>query len=867
MVGGPKEPESAPARGGDPEILTDVFRQLPLFELNLSTLHWKGTPKVAFLFGLDPATASESFSDWERLIVDEDVVKLRAAIGAAQSPREFGFDFRVRRGQDIRWLSLSGIIEQQADSAAIFRGTCADITDKKTIETEFEKKISDLQEEAHILDVVNRAGVAIAAERGLEQLVQLVTDAGVEMSGAQFGAFFYNVINNNGESYTLYTLSGAPRSAFERFPMPRNTAVFEPTFRGTGTIRSDDILADLRYGHSAPYHGMPQGHLPVRSYLAVPVMSRSGEVLGGLFFGHSQPCIFTARAERAVSAIAAQAAVAIDNARLHQANDRELDARRGAERELQELNEALEARASERSLQLATSKARLEETEHRFQLLVEAVTDYAIYMLDVDGNVVNWNPGAERIKGYAPGEIIGQHFSRFYTESEQRNGVPQRALLTAAATGKYEAEGLRVRKDGSTFWASATLNAIHDSNGTLVGFTKITRDLTERKSTEERLRQAQKMEAVGQLTGGVAHDFNNLLTIIMGNLETLQRRMPEKADERIGRFAEAALMGVDRAAVLVRKLLAFSRRQTLEPKPVSVDNLIAGMSDMLKRTLGETIIVETSIAEDLWPTFVDVNQLESALLNLAINSRDAMPTGGKLTIEAANVFLNRNYADIAEIPSGQYVGLFVTDSGIGMTPEVVSQAFDPFFTTKEVGQGTGLGLSQVYGFIKQSGGHIKIYSEVGEGTTVKLYLPRYLPSEGSAETKTKERGIPRAKGETILVVEDDAIVRSLSVDTLSELGYRVIGAPDAATALQILDGSREIALLFTDVVLPKGMNGKQLADEAQNRRPALKVLFTSGYPRNAIVHQGRLDPGVELLAKPFTYAALAEQVRRILDEP
>jgi PAS domain S-box-containing protein len=334
-------------------------------------------------------------------------------------------------------------------------------------------------------------------------------------------------------------------------------------------------------------------------------------------------------------------------------------------------------------------------------------------MLDPAGNVVNWNAGAERIKGYGAKEIIGQHFSLFYTEEDRRSGRPQQVIATAAQTGRYEQEGWRVRKDGSLFWASAVVNAIYDSAGQLVGFAKITRDLTERRAAEERLRQAQKMEALGQLVGGVAHDFNNLLTAISGNIETLQRRLTRGADDNLQRPAKAALDATARAALMTNRLLAFSRHQPLEPRSVSVNSLITGMSEILRQTLGESVQIETVLAAGVWAIFVDANQLESALLNLAVNSRDAMPEGGKLTIEAANTYLDEAYSAIAEVPPGQYVGIFVSDTGTGMTPEVASKAFDPFFTTKEVGQGTGLGLSQVYGFIKQSGGYVRIYSEVG----------------------------------------------------------------------------------------------------------------------------------------------------------
>jgi PAS domain S-box-containing protein len=543
----------------------------------------------------------------------------------------------------------------------------------------------------------------------------------------------------------------------------------------------------------------------------------------------------------------------------------EITERKVLEARLLALNETLESRVAERTRELETSVKNLEETERRFRLLVEGVTDYAIFMLDPAGHVVNWNAGAERINGYSAREIIDQHFSLFYTEQDRQNGLPQQVIEAAARTGRYEHEGWRVRKDGSLFWASAVVNAIHDSAGQLLGFAKITRDLTERRTTEERLRQAQKMEAFGQLVGGVAHDFNNLLTAISGNIETLQRRLPEGVDDNPQRLAKAALHATARGALMTSRLLAFSRRQPLEPKSVSVNSLIAGMSEILQQTLGETVQIETVLAAGVWAIFVDSNQLESALLNLAVNSRDAMPQGGKLTIEAANTYLDEAYSAIAEVPAGQYVGIFVSDIGTGMTPEVASKAFDPFFTTKEVGQGTGLGLSQVYGFIKQSGGYVKIYSEVGAGTTIKIYLPRYVSADRAAEEKPAAIPIARANGETILMVEDDADVRSSVVEILGEMGYRVNEARDGLSALRQLDAYPETRLLLTDVGLPGGMNGRQLADEALRRRPGLKVLFASGYARNAIVHHGRLDPGVELIMKPFTYAELAAKVRRVLD--
>jgi len=392
--------------------------------------------------------------------------------------------------------------------------------------------------------------------------------------------------------------------------------------------------------------------------------------------------------------------------------------------------------------------------------------------------------------------------------------------------------------------------------------------LTERRATEERLHQSQKMEGIGQLTGGVAHDFNNLLTIIIGNLETLQRNFRDDSldKSRLERAAENAMRGARRAEALTQRMLAFSRQQPLEPKSVDVGRLVSGMSDFLRRTLGEQIAVETVLVGGLWRAFADPNQLEVAIVNLAVNARDAMPNGGKLTIETANIHLDEIYAAAqAEVLPGQYVLVAVTDTGVGMTPEVRAKAFDPFFTTKDVGHGTGLGLSQVYGFVKQSRGHVKIYSEVGEGTTVKIYLPRHH-SEAEDEVEAPMPSIARGRrSETVLVVEDDADVRTYSTDCLRELGYNVLEAPHARAALQVLDANPDIAVIFTDIGLPGGMNGRELAEEARKRHPTIKVLFTTGYARNAIVHDGRLDPGVELLTKPFTQAALGAKLRDIID--
>ncbi|HET8997691.1 MAG TPA: ATP-binding protein [Acetobacteraceae bacterium] len=395
--------------------------------------------------------------------------------------------------------------------------------------------------------------------------------------------------------------------------------------------------------------------------------------------------------------------------------------------------------------------------------------------------------------------------------------------------------------------------------------TSLREQIEQREKVEEALRQAQKMEAIGQLTGGVAHDFNNLLQVILGNLERLRRRALDPMEAH--RLIDAALRGAERAATLTQRLLAFSRRQPLAPKVLEVNKLVTGMSDLLSRTLGENIRIETVLAGGLWRVSADENQLESALLNLAVNARDAMQGAGKLTIETGNAYLDDAYVrNEEEVKPGQYVLIAVSDTGSGMSKDILDRVFEPFFTTKEIGQGTGLGLSMVYGFVKQSGGHVKLYSELGQGTTVKLYLPRLLTEPAQAQAPQSAASLPRGhRNELVLVVEDEDDVRALTVDTLQELGYDVLQAMDGASALRLLESEPGIRLLFTDVGLPGGLNGRQLADAARQTRPGLKVLFTTGYARNAIVHHGRLDPGVQLISKPFSDTDLAHKVRQMLD--
>ena len=654
--------------------------------------------------------------------------------GKAQLFKELLIPMRRDGRTEDTWFTFS-YTPLRDDDGAIAGILCAamEVTDQVSAKRGEQTALEELREKSETLAVINRAGAAITAELNVDRLTQIAVDAGVALTGAEFGAFFYNVDDGEGGSYMLYALSGVDRKNFDKFPMPRNTKVFAPTFNGDGVVRSDDILLDPRYGQNTPHSGMPKGHLPVRSYLAVPVKSRDGSVIGGLFFGHGQPGRFSDAAEASLISLAGQSAVAIDNARLFRAAELEIAQRRDMENQLRKLNETLEAR--------------------------------------------------------------------------------------------------------------------------------VAAEITERQQAEAALQQSQKMESIGKLTGGVAHDFNNLLQVISGNLQLLGKDVTSdgRARERISN----ALSAVERGSRLASQLLAFGRRQPLEPKVVNIGRLVSGMDDMLRRALGEEIEVETMVSGGLWNGFADPIQIENALLNLAINARDAMDGAGKLTVEVGNAFLDDSYSRIhPEVTAGQYIVLAVTDTGSGMTQEVMKQAFEPFFSTKPEGKGTGLGLSMVYGFVKQSGGHVKIYSEVDEGTTIKLYLPRSFQSED--RIANVDNALATGGTETILVAEDDEGVRATVVEMLSDLGYYVLKAKDAQSALTVIESGAHIDLLFTDVVMPGPLRSPELARMARERLPDIAVLYTSGYTENSIVHGGRLDPGLELLSKPYTREALARKVRHVL---
>ena len=667
----------------------------------------------------------------------------------------------------------------------------------------------------------------------------------------------------------------------------------------------------------------------------------------------------------------------------------DLTDRKKAEELLHQLNETLEQRVQERTQQVRETFSKLQESERGFRLLVQGVTDYAICMLDPDGVVSNWNPGAWRITGYRADEIIGQHFSLFYTAEDRASGLPQQALSIAAKEGRFEGERWRVRKDGERFWASVIIDPIRGDAGELIGFAKVTRDVTERRKAQEALIEsaqmargiidtaldafvqvddagivrewnsqaeavfgwtraevlgrnlaalivppaqrvhyqkllerfmrsgeqremgrrlqlqalrrdgteitvelsvtalrsgeryvfngfirdvtaklaaeaqlfhAQKMEAVGQLTGGVAHDFNNLLTAIIGNLEALAATLPGKGSAN--RCVDAALRAAWRGSGLTEQLLAFSRHQEIRPEIVTVDRLLRDIALLCQKAVGEGVQIDMRPQDNLWTCRIDPGQFEAAVLNLTANARDAMNGSGTLVITAENMVIGTRV--IADLSAGEYIVVSVTDPGSGMSDEVLARAFEPFYTTKEAGKGTGMGLSQVYGFARQAGGTAQIESRRGAGTTVRLYLPR---SEGEIRHERSLNGLARAPNgsATILVVEDDADVRAMVTELLSHLGYHILVASNGAEALALLRRDNAVDLLFTDIVMPTDMNGVELARRALNLRPSLKILLSSGHAGDEIkshLLRGRFS----FISKPYGTAALAAKLEEVLAE-
>jgi PAS domain S-box-containing protein len=508
-------------------------------------------------------------------------------------------------------------------------------------------------------------------------------------------------------------------------------------------------------------------------------------------------------------------------------------------------------------------EARLHDEQDFARLALSAVGGVGVWTYDVASDSFFCDAAISALYALDPERgAAGQPRDEFLANvhPQDRNSLQSKMSSGLHRAGDLELEYRLVHPDGSIRWVLSRGHTYFDESGDPVRRTGVGIDMTSQRQLEEQLRQAQKMEAVGQLTGGLAHDFNNLLTGMMGNLELLQLRLDRGKLDDADRFINAAQGAGRRAASLTQRLLAFSRRQTLDPKPTDVNRLIAGVEELVRRTVGPTADIEVVGAAGLWPAMIDATQLESAILNLCINARDAMPGGGRITIETANKWLDDRAARGRDLPPGQYLSICVTDTGTGMSPETIERAFEPFYTTKPIGQGTGLGLSMIYGFARQSGGHVRIYSELGQGTTICIYLPRYAGDALFAEEEEALATAVAASGQTVLVVDDEATIRHLIDEVLDEQGYTVIGAADGAAGLKVLQSGSKIELLITDVGLPNGMNGRQVADAARALRPGLRVLFITGYAENAAVGNGHLEPGMELLTKPFSIQALTSKV-------
>ncbi|HEX5379013.1 MAG TPA: PAS domain S-box protein [Phenylobacterium sp.] len=501
----------------------------------------------------------------------------------------------------------------------------------------------------------------------------------------------------------------------------------------------------------------------------------------------------------------------------------------------------------------------LRRSEQEFRLLVQAVTDYAIYMLSPSGRVTNWNAGAERIKGYRPQEIIGEHFSRFYTEEDRAAGLPAQNLRRAGQDDRFETEGWRLRKDGSRFWAHVVIDAIRNDAGELIGFAKITRDITERREAQtaleaarEALFQSQKMDAIGQLTGGIAHDFNNLLMVVISGLDMLRKRLPP--DPKITSLLDNVMQGAERGAALTQQMLSFARKQEMKLKPVALPDLVDGMGEMLRRSLGPEFRLAINLPANLPPVLSDENQLASALLNLAVNARDAMPDGGEIAISAEVIPPEAGAASGAD---ERFVVLSISDTGEGMDEETLAKAVEPFFTTKGIGKGTGLGLPMVHGLAAQSGGRLVLKSRKGDGTTAQLWLP-VAGAEIAAAAPVAILEDISTPSLLILAVDDDSLVLTSTTAMLEDLGHRVVKAGSGAEALTVLRANPDIALIITDQAMPQ-MTGAQLRDAIQARRPDLPVLLATGFvdlPAGA-------DPDLPRLAKPFTQAQLAQEIARM----
>jgi PAS domain S-box-containing protein len=703
--------------------------------------------------------------------------------------------------------------------------TVADVFITEELDRRPPKRTDYLQEKLAVQDLAMRM-----AEQPEEVLPRFV-DLALEMTG--------------GVSAGLSLYEEEPAPGVFRWQYLRG--VLAP-FEGATTPR-DFSPCGITLDRNAPvlsahpervYNWIADANIVVPEVLLVPLYISDTNPLGTLWIVSDREGHFDSGHARAMTELAAFVGIAL---RMLRSEKR--------------LNQELEEQAK-------TAEATLRSSEQQFRLLVQGVTDYSLYMLGLDGRVASWNAGAQRIKGYRPDEIIGEHFSRFYTEEDRQNGEPERALSTALRDGRFEKEGWRVRKSGERFWANVIIDVIRDDHGDIIGFAKITRDITAQREaraaldkTREALFQSQKMEAVGQLTGGIAHDFNNLLTAIIGSLEIAERRV---SDASVKRLIGNAMRGAQRGATLTQRMLVFARLHELKPQPLDIPTLVRGMREMAARALGPSVFIETRFPLDLPQIKTDPNQLEMALLNLMVNARDAMPQGGQIIVEARPEAVGEGN----QLSPGSYVCVSVKDSGEGMDEITLAKATDPFFTTKEMGKGTGLGLPTVHGLAKESGGALVLKSQQGEGTTAELWLPvADISPVAAASDETTPRMVATSRKLTALVVDDDSLVLTNMAAMLEDLGHTVYEASSAREALSILDQNGAIELVLTDQAMPH-MTGIELIEEIKSRWPQLPVVLATGFAELP----ASVDPLQQVtLAKPFLQYDLQQAVIAALEDP
>ncbi|CAN5424063.1 hypothetical protein BH10PSE1_BH10PSE1_08320 [soil metagenome] len=794
--------------------------------------------RFARLYGVDPAKAATGapIAEFFTGVHPDDLPMLQTRIGRALETGEtFLAEYRlVQPDGGIRWVVAEGRRTEGAEPGDIrLPGVSSDITERKQVEA---KQVALIELNDAIRDLTDPEDIA-AASAGVLARTLNVSRAG------------YGTVDTEAETVTIMRDFNAPgvASIAGTLAFRAHGSYIEDIKRGE-TVAIADVSLDPRTSSTAEV----LRRIGASSFVNMPLVEQ-GCVVAMVFANHATPRIWTDADLELMREVAGRVRAASERARAEQAVRASEAELRSQGQELSRVNHRLEA-----LLEGSTA-----ERDRLWELSPDLLT-----VVSYDGRLERINPSWTRALGWDEQTLLTRPYAEILHPDEMESIAD--LLAGMRANGKpVLLEDRLLTADGQ--WRSFVWTLSPEPGGErLYG---VGRDVTEERAqaaalaqAQEALRQSQKMEAVGQLTGGIAHDFNNLLAGITGSLELLGRRLSEGRLNGMERYIDAAQGSAQRAASLTQRLLAFSRRQTLDPKATDVNRLIGGMEDLIRRSVGPDVEVEVVGAGGLWSTRIDPSQLENALLNLCINARDAMaPDGGRLTIETANKWLDDRAGRERDLPPGQYVSLCVSDTGAGMTPEIQAQVFDPFFTTKPLGQGTGLGLSMIHGFVRQSGGQVRIYSEVGKGTTMCLYLPRFtgeMDATDDAGTVSSGQG---GHGETVLVVDDEETVRMLVVEVLTEAGYHVLEAPDGPSGLDILRTDVRIDLLITDVGLPGGMNGRQVADAAREVRPALKVLFITGYAENAAVGNGHLDAGMEVMTKPFVMAALGEKVRDMVE--